>query len=788
MSIGVYDGGERLSMGRPIPGVRVYLIDLWGAPAALGAAGELWVGGVGLAHGYLEMPHLTAERFVPDPFSGLPGERLYRTGDLARFRSDGELEFLGRADSQVKLRGFRVEPGEVEAALADHPGVRDAAVVVQGSSLVAFVVRMGDDADAAGLRGFLKSRLPDFMVPGRFAFLDALPQTPAGKVDRAGLARRTVPDEETAESGTAAAIEASPAGEILAGIFADVLGRSRVGADDDFFALGGHSLLATQAASRIREAFGVEMPLRALFESPTPAGLAGRMEELLSGGSSGAGAPILPMPPERRAAGNLPLSFAQQRLWVFEQLHPGTAAYSIPMAIRLLGGLDAGALRAAFEAVAARHEVLRTGFREIDGSPVQAIEPAVEIALPRIDLTAVAPDRRETEVRAAVRALGGVPFDLGRPPLMRTALLDLAPGESVLVLVLHHIVADGWSMGILVRELTALYRGFLRGFLRDAPGEPAPLPDLPVQYADFAAWQQERLIGAELDRLLGWWTLRLSGAPPRLELPFARPAGAQRFRGAARSRAIGPELAGNHKALGRGESATLFMVLLAGFQALLSIRGGGTDIVVGTDVANRNRAETEGLIGFFINQLALRTDLSGNPTFRELLARVRETSLGAFAHQDLPFDRLVDALGVPRDLGSFPIFQAKLNLQNAQTALDTRPVELPGLRLQPLAGETGTSQLALNLRVAESPAGLACTLEHDTDLFEAEAIDRLLGELEALLAAVAARPETRLDELAAALDQAERGRRAEKDREIEGADRAQLRAFRRPAGGRRPAS
>jgi amino acid adenylation domain-containing protein/non-ribosomal peptide synthase protein (TIGR01720 family) len=759
---------DRSSIGRPLPGAEILLCDGEGRLVPLGSAGEIWIGGVGVARGYLGLEELTARSYP-----AIGDRRFYRTGDLARWRAAGDLEFLGRSDRQVKIRGFRIEPGEIESALAAVPGVREAAVVIRedlpgGRGLAAYVVPETPELRAAALRDALRSALPEYMIPARFVLLEALPLTPHGKVDRQGLSRQPL----AVEAGVEGEAVRSPVEEIMAGIFAEVLRREGVRRDDDFFALGGHSLLATQLLSRIRGALGVEIPLRAIFEHSTPAGLAQRIEVSLREGEG------LAAPPFERAARDrdLPLSFAQQRLWFLDQLNPGGAAFNMPMAVRLAGRLDARALRAALTGLARRHEVLRTTFHAVDIEAAQVIAPASPADLPTVDLRALDEARRKQEARRLTDREARLPFDLERGPLLRVTLLRLAAEESQLLLTFHHIVSDGWSMGVFVRELCALYRALTLG-------EPPALPELPIQYADFAVWQQRWLNGGAMERLLAYWRLQLSGAPPVLDLPFARPRPpVQRFRGAVCRRAVSAETAEGLRALARQESGTLFFVLLAGFQALLAIRSGSTDVVVGTDIANRNRLETEGMIGFFVNQLVLRTDLSGNPTFRELLARVREVALGAYAHQDLPFDRLVEALRVPRNLRHSPLFQVKINLQNAP---ETRPVELPDLSLLPVDLESSTSQLDLNLRVADAGRVLAFSLEYDSDLFDAEAIELLLEQLEALLAAAAARPESRLAELAASLEAADRERQAARDREIEGTDREQLRTFRRRSAGER---
>jgi acyl carrier protein len=677
------------------------------------------------------------------------------------------LEFLGRADHQVKIRGFRVEPGEIEAALLRHPGVRQAVVIpredVPGDlRLAAYVV--GEGVEAAELREALRAQLPEHMVPAYFVLLPELPVTPNGKVDRAVLPAPSASIAAGPQEGEAAPM--TPAEEILAGIVAEVLGVERVGVHDDFFSLGGHSLTATQVVSRSRDAFGVEANLRALFETPTVAGFAAHVESALQAKRGVAAPPLVPA----LRGGALPLSFAQQRLFFLDRLQPGNPFYNIPTALRFQGRLDLAALAASLDAIVARHEVLRTTFHDTRGVPEQVIAPALSIPVPLVDLSGLPEAERETEAHRVAAAETRRPFDLQRGPLVRLLLVRLGDDEHAGAFTMHHIVSDGWSLGLLVRELTELYTAFTSG---RAP----QLPALPVQYADFAVWQRQWL-DATMDDLVAYWTGQLAGAPALLALPEARPRpAAQTFRGAVRSRMLPADLARDLNAIGRREAATLFVTLLAGLQTLLHIRTGAADLVVGTDMANRNRFETEGLIGFFINQLALRTDLSGDPTFRELLGREREVALGAYAHQDMPFDRLVDALKLPRHLSHAPLFQIKLVLENVPEPR----LALPDLRLRPFIVESTTAQLDMNLRANESAAGIGLSLEYSTDLYDAAVIDRFLEQLEEVLRAAAARPDSRLSEIAAALDVAEQKRREEKDREIEEAGRKKIGRIRRLA-------
>ncbi|HEV2765707.1 MAG TPA: amino acid adenylation domain-containing protein, partial [Pyrinomonadaceae bacterium] len=744
--------GERgRPIGRALGEARCYVVEAGGAELApLGVAGELYVGGEGVARGYLNRPALTAERFVPDPYSGEAGARLYRTGDVARWRAEGELEFVGRLDGQVKVRGHRIELGEVEAALLAEACVREAAVVVRcegvgaedsggGPRLVGYIVaeQGGEGPTASRLRERLRERLPEYMVPSAFVLLEALPLTPNGKVDRKAL-----PEPDAAGEG--AGYEAPRAGleELVAGVFASVLKAERVGRADNFFELGGHSLLATQAISRLREACGVEVPLRALFEHPTVEGQARVVEAALRGGdSSTAPPPLVRVSREQE----LPLSFAQQRLWFLDQLEPASSFYNIPSAVRLRGALDVRALSRALSEVVHRHEALRTTFPSVEGRPVQLINPPRPLVVEVEDLGQVAEAGREAEALRLAGVEASLPFDLADGPLVRARLLRLSEQDYVLLLTMHHIVSDGWSSGILVGELTTLYGAFLRG-------EPSPLPELEVQYADYAVWQRGWLSGEVLEAELSYWRTQLGGELPVLELPTDRPRpAAQSYRGASEPLRLSGELTEGLRELSRRQGCTLFMTLLAAFDALLSRYSRQEDIVVGSPVAGRNRVETERLIGFFVNTLVLRTDLSGEPSFVELMRRVREVSLGAYAHQEVPFEKLVEELQPERDPSRSPLFQVMLALQNARGA-SAKGAEGGkdwgrALGLTTLESEAGTTKFDLTLSLVEGARSVQGVLEYSTDLFDAGAMRRAVGHLENLLSAAARNPELPITEL-----------------------------------------
>jgi amino acid adenylation domain-containing protein len=737
-------------IGRPIANTRIRLLDAALRLSPEGWEGELFASGAGLARGYLGRPDLTAERFLPDPF-GEPGERMYRTGDLARWLEDGSLAFLGRADHQVKVRGFRIELGEIEAVLAELPEVRTAVVIVAGGApagrLTAFVVAEPDQRiSVPAVREHLRSKLPEHMIPAAVSVLERLPLTPNGKLDRAAL---TVLEVETPE--TAGVSPRTPVEEMLTGVFAELLGRERVGAADDFFELGGHSLLATQVISRLRQVFRVDLPLRSLFQAPTAAGLAALVEQARQKDGETRFPPLGPMPREQ----DPPLSYAQQRLWFLERLTPGGSAFNIPTAVLLSGELDLGILERSFGEIAARHEALRTVVGGEAEPPVQRVLPPAPVRIPQVDLAGLPPALREAESGRLAAAEARRPFDLARGPLVRLTTLRLEEREHVVLLTLHHIVADGGSTRVLVRELATLYGAF-------AAGEPSPLPPLPFQYGDFAEWQRRWMSGAALEREIAYWRAQLAGAPPRLDLPadLARPP-VPSGRGAQQTARLPEELVAALAALGRREGVTLFMVLVAAFQVLLHWRTRQDDLVVGTDVASRNRVELESLIGFFVNQLALRTDLSGDPTFGELLARVREVALAAYAHQDLPFDKLVDALNPERSLSHAPIFQVKINYQDDPA----RDLVLPRLTWRPLPVETGRAQLDLILNLIRDREGIEAVIEYSTDLFASETIERYLECYRDLLELAAGAAGARLSELETQLAGRDQERRLGQQRE-----------------------
>ncbi|HEY7492545.1 MAG TPA: amino acid adenylation domain-containing protein, partial [Candidatus Tectomicrobia bacterium] len=723
-------------LGRPLGNTQVYLLDAQLRPVPIGVPGEVYIGGANVARGYLQQPALTAERFLPDPFSGEPSARLYRTGDMARHRPDGVIEFLGRLDHQVKLRGFRIELGEIEAVLRQHAKVRESVVVMRedepgGQRLVAYVVVPPETALLTReLRRFVQERLPEYMVPAAVVPLTALPLTVNGKVDRGAL-----PAPEGIRLGLDSHVMAPRTllEELLAGIWAEILRVEQVGMHESFFDLGGHSLMATQLISRVRQACQVELPLRSLFDAPTVAGMAERIEMAKKTGAD------LQAPPLTRTTrdGELPLSFAQQRLWFLDQLEPGSAFYNIFAPVQLKGFLDLPALAQTFTEVMRRHEILRTHFPTVEGRPIQVIAPATAMRLPVVDLQALPGRERQTAAQRVATEEAQRPFDLANGPVVRVLVLHLEAEEYLVLVTMHHIVSDGWSAGVLLHEVAALYDAF-------ATGQPSPLAELPLQYADFAAWQRQWLQDDVLERQLAYWKHQLGPPLPMLQLPMDRPRPAvQRFRGARQALHLSPQLSESLRALSRQEGVTLFMTLLAAFKTLLCRYTGQDDILVGSPIANRTRAEIEGLVGFFVNTLVLRTDLSGNPSFRELMGRVREVALEAATHQDLPFEKLVDELQPTRDLSRTPLFQVVFVLAN----VPRRALALSGLTLRPLEVEGGTAKFDLTLYMTDTKQGLAGRVEYNTDLFDDATISRMLGHFQTLLEGLVENPDRRLADL-----------------------------------------
>ena len=720
-------------LGRPIDNTALYVVGADLSPVPHGVAGELLIAGDGLARGYFQRPGLTAERFIPNPFKA--GERLYRTGDLARIRADGIIEYLGRIDHQVKIRGFRIELGEIEARLQEQDEVREVAVVAQdapgGQVLVAYVVPRdlpaAEDADAQarlrdGLNDRLRLKLPDYMVPAYTVLLERFPLTPNGKLDRKQLPRPDARQWQKAYVAPRTELERT-----IAEVWAQVLRVDRVGVHDSFFELGGHSLLATQVMARLRQALQAQVPLRLLFAHPELDALARALEADMQ--------PVEQPIPRVSREQPLELSHAQQRQWILWQLEPTSSAYHIPAALRLRGALDLPALERSFAALVARHESLRTTF-VLDGErPLQVIHPAAPVL---IEVEALAADASDEAIRAAVETETRRLFDLQAGPLLRVKLLRLAEDDHVLVLTQHHIVSDAWSMRVMIDETLKLYVGH-------SQGQPVALPELPIQYADYGHWQRRWLEEGEQARQLAYWRAQLGGEQPVLALPTDRPRPAQQsYRGARIAIALEPTLAVALKQLAQRENCSLFTVLLASFQVLLHRFSGQGDIRVGVPIANRNHLETEGLIGFFVNTQVLKAQVDGHAPFATLLRQVRQTAQQAQAHQDLPFEQLVEALQPARNLSHSPLFQVMFN-HGGEVLREV--TSLAGLALEELSWDAGTAQVDLTLDTFEYEAGLSAALSYATDLFDRATVERMGQHWLNLLRGIVASPSQAVGEL-----------------------------------------
>ena len=715
-------------IGGPIANAQVYVLDKHYRPVPPGVVGELYIGGEGLARGYFNRPDQTAERFIPNPFSAEAGAHMYKTGDLVRCADQGRLVYIGRSDRQVKVRGFRVEVGEIEATLKLHRDVRQAVVTdwqhEDGPKVLAAYVVAAAGAPAtltSELKELLRDHLPEYMVPAWFMRMDQLPMLPNGKVDR-----RALPPPDRTIHQDDYRIARTPVEEVLCGIWEQVLGREGVFAEDDFFDLGGHSLLATQLISRVRQSFRIEIPLRLLFEHPTPARLARIVEAEMRAGCE----PLPPVCPMVHGL-NAPLSFAQQRLWVLDKLEPNSATYNLPSALRVEGLLNVAALEQSLNEIIRRHEVLRTTFTIIDGEPAQLTSPPVPIvpvALSFIDLSELPEAEKHAERLAREEA--EKPFDLSRGPLLRAGLARLSEARHLLLVTMHHIVADGWSITLLVQELGELYAAYSRG-------EKSRLRKLEVSYADYAVWQRQWLTGERLEKQMGYWREQLRGELPVLKLPLAKARTAEpRHRGGLETVVVGRELTQQLRELGRREGATLFMTLLAAWQVLLWRLSGEKEVVVGTPVAGRGRGELEPLIGFFVNTLVLRTKLAKEASFVEMLGRVREVCLEAYAHQEVPFERVVEELRPERELSHSPLFQVLFALQNAPT----HELVLSDLKLTVLEIEHPAARFDLALEVSETTGELDCRLTYDIDLFDGATIARMAHHLVNLAHAITADP------------------------------------------------
>ncbi|OLP20313.1 hypothetical protein BST81_00820 [Leptolyngbya sp. 'hensonii'] len=724
-------------IGVPIPDLQLYVLDPSQQPVPIGVPGEIYVGGQGVARGYLNRPELTAERFLPHPFVTTTAARLYRSGDLARYRANGELEYLGRLDHQVKIRGFRIELGEIESLLMRHPAVGQVLVKVDDNGqddkrLVAYVVPTpGQSLTTEDLRRSLKEQVPTYMVPAAFVLLEAFPLTANGKIDQ-----RALPAPDLADRRSLAGVfvpPTTPAEVALAGIWSEVLGIEQVGIEDNFFDLGGHSLLATQVVSRIREEFQIDLPLRALFEAPTIHGLSLLLETHPQVQATQDLDPIQPIPRDQP----IPLSFAQERLWFLGQLEGENSTYNISGAIRIEGSLQISVLEQAITEIVRRHEGLRTAFPSVNGVPVQRIIPPAPVALALINLQELGEPERSTELQRLFAQETHRLFDLEQGPLLQLSLVQLELESSVLLLTMHHIIADGWSLGVFIQELSTLYTAFIKG-------QPSPLPELPIQYADFTIWQRQWLQGETLATQLSYWKQQLASAPPLLELPTDHPRPpVQSFQGHTETFMLDAPLTQQLHRLSQTMGATLYMTVLAVYVTLLARYSGQDDICVGSPIANRNRRETQSLIGLLLNTLVMRVRLQADFSFADLLNQVRKTALDAYAHQDVPFEQLIETLHPERSLSHSLWFQVMFIVQN----MPLQALELPGLTLTPLDAQHEAAKFDQTLTLVEVDQQIKCYLEYNTDLFEPATMQRLIGHFQTLLAAIVENPHQKLAQL-----------------------------------------
>ncbi len=750
---------ERVTIGKAISNVEMYILDEEMNPVGKGIIGDIYIGGAGVGRGYKGRAELTAESFVPHPYSREGGERLYRTGDKGRYVGEGRIEFVGRKDNQVKVRGYRIELGEIETALMKEGRVREAVVIAREEAggekrLVGYVVaEEGEQISTTEIREHLRESLPEYMIPGVFVMMEEMPVSPNGKIDRKALPDpdRRRPELEKQYQEPTTELERQ-----LVGLWEQSLGVDRVGINDNFFELGGDSILAAIFINKLQEVLGEYVYVVAIFDAPTVAQLS---EYLIAnypqavnrmcgiettqinghgqGDESGRSEQFQPIKRVSREKG-LPLSFAQQRLWFLDQLEPNSSFYNVATAVRLNGHLNTHALEQTFNEIIRRHEILRTTFEMIEGQPLQVIQPSLSVSLEPIDLGAMGEAERESEANRLATLEAKSPFDLARGPLLRVSLIKLADLDHVLLVSMHHIISDGWSVGVLIKEVATLYEAY-------CAGAPSPLVELPIQYADYAVWQREYLQAEVLDEQIQYWKKQLAGAPPVLELPTdrARPA-LQSYRGGRRRLSIPKRVTERLEEIGQEQEATIYMVLMAGFQVLMMRYSGQKDIVIGTPIAGRTRGELEGLIGFFVNTLVMRGDMRGNPRFTEMVRRVRGVALGAYGHQEMPFERLVEELGVEREMSHAPVFQVMMGLQNAPRG---ESQQVRGLKLSRIGGERGTSKFDMTMGLIETGEGIAGTVEYNTDLYDEATIERMIRHYERMMERIGVDEEQRVMEI-----------------------------------------
>jgi amino acid adenylation domain-containing protein len=763
-------GLNNVPIGKPIDNTQIYILDGQLQPVPFGVVGEIYVGGEGLARGYLNQPTLTDEKFVSDPFKR-GDAKLFRTGDLGRYLADGNIEFHGRRDHQVKVRGFRIELGEIETVLKTNPAIRQAVVVAlddaqAGKQLVAYLHVETTPPPINEIRTLLRRKLPDYMMPSAFVMLETLPLNASGKIDRLALPA-PVRNELTSDF----VAPRTPIQDVLATIWAETLGVDRIGINDDFFSLGGHSLLVARIVARVRDALQIELPIRTLFEASTVASLATEVERLRQTAGGSTPNPLAHVPRN----GALPFSFAQERMWFFYELDPNSGAYNIPRALRIRGPLNRDALQQSLDEIVQRHEVFRTSFITEEGKPSLSIAESARLELQYLDFRHLPKSKLEEESRAMAAEEAQRPFDLKRAPLMRASLVQFDSEDHLLLLTIHHIISDGWSMDILLGELASNYNA------KVGAGK-LSLPELPVQYVDFAAWQRRSLSDESLKRQIEYWLVQLSNAPATINLPTDRPRPSVRtFRGARHPLAITKDITTKLTALGREKRATLFMTLLTAFQALLACISGDEDIVVGSPIAGRSAAETENLIGNFINTIVLRSRFSDDPDFNGMLHQARECALGAFTNQDVPFEKLVDELQPARTLSHNPLFQVWFVLQNAQATQQSRFADLT---TEPVTVESADTRHDLQLTLWETAEGLRGSLNYSTDLFDTESIVQIEKQFQALLAIITANPESRLSALRTMLATVAHDYREELSEQLEEASHRKLKSVKRKALGR----
>ncbi|WP_149030781.1 non-ribosomal peptide synthetase [Moorena producens] len=732
------------AIGRPIANTEIYLLDQSLKPVPAGVEGELYIGGVCLARGYLNRPEITAQRFISNPLNKVntQSDRLYKTGDLAHYLPDGNIQFLGRLDDQVKIRGYRIELGEIEVLLSQHPNLKQAVVLArednQDKRLVAYLVP-GQSESApveteqvqlvSQVRNFLQEQLPDYMIPAAFVVLEALPLTPSGKINRRAL---PAPNKSRRDLVVDFVAPRTPTEEILASIWAEVLGLEEIGIYDNFFHLGGDSIQVIQLLSRIRNTFSVELPLHYLFEDPTIAKLSQNILDTTNKHNQ-----LLPPIKLVNKEEELPLSFPQQRLWFVEQIEQSLSAYNEQTALHLRGSVDVTILEQVLTEIVNRHEVMRSNVKMVDGSPVMVISPHLKITLPIVDLQQLTEPEQFAQLQQLAVKEAKRPFDLAEGLLLRVSLLRLGQEEHILLLTIHHIIWDGWSMGVFIEELSALYSAF-------CSQQPSPLPELPIQYRDFASWQRQWFTGEVLENQLNYWKQQLAGIPALLELPTDRPRPpVQTHQGSSLDFELNGELTEKLKALSQASGATLYMTLLAAWATLLYRYSSNDDIAIASPIANRTRPEMEPLIGFFANIIVLRNDLSGNPSFLELLARVRSCAMEAYANQDVPCEQLVEVLKPERSLSHSPLFQVMFVFQQAPI----QKQKFASLTLTPLSLKSAIAKFDLTLLMEETGSGIEAKLEYNSDLFYQPTIVRMVGHFKTLLEGIVANPQAQVSKL-----------------------------------------